>query len=167
MSLIGNINLHTFYFILHSSICTRALLKSLWGGHLGGHFGITFLYSTGGQTLYLKTVFAWAIVQGRFQFACFTCLGIEKSIKRGKWSPKIDENDRNRSKTARIVKNQPRQTRPNSRHSNFEIASSRPHTTSNYTASSRRSRNALLRPPPCTCSESRDRQGRSASLSQK
>jgi hypothetical protein len=58
MSLIGNINLHTFGMILHSSICTPALLKSLWeghlGGHLGGHFGNIFCIAPADRRYTLK-----------------------------------------------------------------------------------------------------------------
>jgi hypothetical protein len=66
---------------------------------------------------------------------------MQKKRKTEKWTPKNARKTKNRPKSSQNVKNTPPQTRPNSRHSNFEIASSRPHTTSNYTASSRRSRN--------------------------
>jgi hypothetical protein len=37
---------------------TQITFEGSFGLILGGHFGIIFLYSTRGQTLYLKTVFA-------------------------------------------------------------------------------------------------------------
>jgi hypothetical protein len=83
---------------------TQITFEGSFGLILGGHFGITFLYSTGGQTLYLKTVFAWAIVQPRVRFACDTYRGPGKMIKSGKWSPKNGENRQKGFKIARKVK---------------------------------------------------------------
>jgi hypothetical protein len=88
------------------------------------------------QSLYANSYFGWATTQSRHSFASIPCRGPRKKTKKEKSGPKNDENRQKWAKMTKNVKNTPRVSRPNSRHSNFEITSSRPHTTSNYTASS-------------------------------
>jgi hypothetical protein len=80
----GNTNLHTFYTILHSTICTRALLKSLGGGSFWDHF-----FDIGcGRTSCFNLCLGWAIVQGAIRRASIPYLGFENVSQAGKSAPK-------------------------------------------------------------------------------